>query len=105
MLRITRTAGESSPIGALQADILPDEPNALLVHSGIPDWIADPITKQRVNVEGTLPMPSHCPHCRKPLPPGLALAAARDGYPTQQLVVVECPHEKTYVFLTRERGP
>lgn len=100
-----RTAGEGPALGQPHTDILPEEPTVLLLHNGIPDWIRDPLTGAQVEVHGTVSNPAVCPSCAKELPRALALVTARDGHPEQQLVVIECPHEKKYVFATRPRSP
>lgn len=101
-----RRFGDGPAMGATRADILPEEPNALLIHDGVPDWIRDPITNRQVRVEGTTTNPPKCPHCQGVLPTqGRVLLTERDGHPDEQLLVIECPHEGKYVIASLARSP
>lgn len=97
-----RTAGESAPIGTPTADLVPEEPTAVLIHDGVPDWVKDPTTGQQARVEGIMRWHSPCPRCQTHIR-GKALVAKRPGHPDQQLLVLECPAEKTYLFMSRPR--
>lgn len=97
-----RTAGESAPIGTPTVDPLPEEPTALLIHGGVPDWIRNPITGAQARVEGTETFKGPCPNCGAPVQ-GLALKAEHHQGPDRQLLVIECPTEGKYVFCDRPR--
>jgi hypothetical protein len=99
-----RRAGESAPFGQTQVDLVKEE-NAVLISDGVPDWIKDPITHRQVRVEGVeLQKNVPCPNCKHPIDSARVLVAQRDGHPEQQLVVYECPRERTFVFASRARS-
>jgi len=104
-ITFNRIAGESAPLGRPTADTLPEDPTALLVHDGVPEWITNPITGARETVTGVEDMPkgTPCASCKAPLPATRALIATRTGFEDQELVVFECPHQTQYIVGARAK--
>lgn len=101
-----RTAGEGAPLGHPSVDQLPDDPNALLIHSGIPDWIKNPMTGDQERVTGTeeFAAGTPCPHCHEALPRTVVLIATCTVFPTLELLAFECAREKLFIVASRKKA-
>lgn len=91
-------------LGETRADLIPDEPGALLVHDGVPDRIRDPSSGLEAEVEGVEDYESVvCPNCKATVGPVRILVAERPNVPEHQLMILQCSAEKKFVVFSRTR--
>lgn len=94
-----RRAGDGVRLPGVEdiSEELGERGGALLISTGVPDWVRHPQTGAQLRVLGVRRVAA-CPKCRRPVS---AEALSLEG----NVSVLDCPHGCGYVWWTTRGGP